>query len=190
MARAQFDKEKVLKNASNTFWRLGYNATSMQTIFAETGLKPGSVYLAFGSKEGLFKESLDYYAKESVEKLESILTQYNSPEEAIKTILMQLIDESCQAQYCSCFLIKSQLELTDESFELKNYVSEQLLKMEEVYYKHLLNTNSESEAKVKATSIMLHIFGIRVYGYHQQSHEQLVEALHFSLPWLSWSPVH
>lgn len=190
MARVQFNKEQVLEKASDTFWRLGYSGTSMQTIVKETGLKPGSIYLAFGNKEGLFKESLDYYTEQSLEQLESILIQYSSLEEAIKHILIAFIDESCQAQYCSCFLIKSQLELTDESPELQSYVSERLRKIENVYFKHLLINSNEVEAKAKATSIMLHIFGIRVYGYHHQSREQLINALHFSLPWLLWEPTH
>ena len=190
MARMQFDKEHVLKNASNAFWRLGYNGTSMQTIVAETGLKPGSIYLAFGNKEGLFKESLDYYAKQSIDKLELTLAEYGSLEEAIPDILMTFINESCQTNYCSCFLIKSQLELTDESPQLQHCVSEQLRKIENVYFTHLLKNNNESEAKAKATSIMLHIFGIRVYGYHHQSREQLITALHFNLPWLKWTSVH
>jgi len=190
MARMQFDKEQVLKNASDAFWRLGYNGTSMQTIVKETGLKPGSIYLAFGNKEGLFKEALDYYAQQSIDKLELILSQHNSLEEAIKYVLMTFIDESCQTKYCSCFLIKSQLELTDESPELQEYVSEQLRKIENVYFTHFLKNNNDGEAKAKATSIMLHIFGIRVYGYHHQSREQLVNALHFNLPWLLWTSVH
>jgi AcrR family transcriptional regulator len=186
MARMQFDKEQVLENASNAFWRLGYNATSMQTVVEETGLKPGSIYLAFGNKEGLFKESLDYYATQSLANLEAALAQYDNAEDAIPHILMTFIEESCQAEYCSCFLVKSQLELNSQQTELKEYVSQRLRKVESLYVEHFLKNNTESEAKAKAASIMLHIFGIRVYGYHSHSKEQLINALRLGLPWLSW----
>ncbi|NQZ33211.1 MAG: TetR/AcrR family transcriptional regulator [Oceanospirillaceae bacterium] len=190
MARAQFDKEQVLESAANAFWRLGYNATSMQTVFEKTGLKPGSIFLAFGNKEGLFKEALGHNTEQSLIKLESTLTQYETVEEAIRHILVSFIEESCQSNYCSCFLVKSQLELSDHQVELQDYVSERLRKIESLYFKHLLKTNSESEAQAKASSVMLHIFGVRVYGYHSQSKNQLMDALRLGLPWLAWPSVH
>ena len=190
MARAQFDKEQVLENAANAFWRLGYNATSMQTVFEQTGLKPGSIYLAFGNKEGLFKESLNFYTLQSLEKLESTLTEHPTVEEAIRHILIRFIDESCQSSYCSCFLVKSQLELSEHQAELKSYVSERLRKVESLYCKHLSKTNTASEAQAKASSVMLHIFGIRVYGYHRHSRDQLIAALRLGLPWLAWPADH
>ncbi|MCV2402528.1 TetR/AcrR family transcriptional regulator [Marinomonas sp. C2222] len=186
MARAQFDKQQVLENASNAFWRLGYNATSMQTVVAETGLKPGSIYLAFGNKEGLFKESLDFYTQQSLAKLEAILTQYDNAEAAIPHILMNLINESCQTEYCSCFLVKSQLELNADQTELKEYVSQQLRKVETLYQSYFLKSHSEEEASARAASLMVHIFGIRVYGYHSHSKEQLIAAARIGLPWLIW----
>ncbi len=190
MARMQFDKEQVLENASNAFWRLGYNATSMQTVVEETGLKPGSIYLAFGNKEGLFKESLDHYAKQSVANVGAMLAKYEHAEEAIPYILMLFIEESCRSEYCSCFLVKSQLELNNQQAELKEYVSQKLRKIESLYMESFLKNNTESEAKAKAASVMLHIFGIRVYGYHSHSKEQLIDALRLGLPWLSWPADH
>lgn len=190
MARAQFDKQQVLENASNAFWRLGYNATSMQTVVAETGLKPGSIYLAFGNKEGLFKESLDFYTQQSLSKLEVILSQYTSAEEAIPHILMNLINESCQTEYYSCFLVKSQLELNADQTELKEYVSQQLRKVETLYKSYFLKKYSEEEASARAASVMLHVFGIRVYGYHNHSKEQLINAAQVGMPWLNWTTAH
>jgi AcrR family transcriptional regulator len=190
MARVQFDKEQVLENATNAFWRLGYTATSMQTLVEQTGLKPGSIYLAFGNKEGLFKESLDYYAQQSLNNLEAMLAKYSSVEEALPHIFMAFIEESCRSEYCSCFLVKSQLELNDQQADLKDYVSQRLRKVESVYFENFLKSNSESDAKAKAASVMLHIFGIRVYGYHSHSKDQLIDALRLGLPWLSWSSDH
>lgn len=190
MAKVQFDKQQVLENATKAFWRFGYTATSMQTLVEQTGLKPGSLYLAFGNKEGLFRESLDYYAEQSLENLEATLAQYASVEEALPNILMALIEESSQAEYCSCFLVKSQLELSDGQIELKEHVSQRLRKVETLYFNSLLKNHTEAEARAKATSIMMHIFGIRVYGYHTNAKEELIDAVRLGLPWLSWSTQH
>lgn len=190
MARVQFDKSKVLESATHAFWRLGYTATSMQTLVTQTGLKPGSIYLAFGNKEGLFKESLDYYAEQSLANLEAMLAQYESIEEALPHILLALIEESSQSEYCSCFLVKSQLELSDEQAELKQHVSQRLRKVESLYFEGFLKNNSEAEASAKAASVMIHIFGIRVYGYHTNSKEQLMNGIRLGLPWLAWETLH
>ncbi|MBD5771340.1 TetR/AcrR family transcriptional regulator [Marinomonas colpomeniae] len=190
MARVRFDKEKVLESATNAFWHLGYTATSMQTLVELTGLKPGSIYLAFGNKEGLFKESLDYYAQQSLDNLEATLDKYQSAEEALPHILMTFVEESCQSEYCSCFLVKSQLELSEQQTELKDHVSQRLRKVESLYFASFLKNNTENVAKAKAASIMLHIFGVRVYGYHSHSKDQLIDALHLGLPWLSWPINH
>lgn len=190
MAKAQFDKQQVLHKATCAFWQLGYHATSMQTLVAETGLKPGSLYLAFGNKEGLFKASLDHYAQQSIEQLTTLLADYECAEDALPQILMGFIDESQQSNYCSCFLVKSQLELTPEQSALKQYVSECLRKIEAIYAQKLLTSNTEADAKAKAASLMLHIFGIRVYGYHQGSKAELMAAVRVGLPWLSWPSLH
>jgi len=44
------------------FWKSGYAAASMSDLYAATGLKPGSVYAAFGDKEGLFRRAFETYA--------------------------------------------------------------------------------------------------------------------------------
>lgn len=186
MARAQFDKQQILEQASNAFWRFGYHATSMQTVFEATGLKPGSIYLAFNNKEGLFKASLEYYTQQSLSKLTAHLSQAKSTEEGICKILMEFVEESCQADFCSCFLVKSQLELSDEK-ALQACVSAHLKQIESLYFSYLNRTYETADAASKATSLMLHIFGMRVYGYHNQSREQILGALQIGLPWLPWS---
>jgi TetR/AcrR family transcriptional regulator, transcriptional repressor for nem operon len=62
MARVkEFDVERVLDRAADTFWRLGYDATSIHNLEEATGLGRGSLYNAFGDKEGLFLAALDRY---------------------------------------------------------------------------------------------------------------------------------
>ena len=62
MARPkEFDAEKVLATAADVFWRRGYEVVSIQDLEAATGLGRGSLYNAFGDKEGLFIAALDRY---------------------------------------------------------------------------------------------------------------------------------
>ncbi len=43
------------------FWDKGFHATSLKDLEAALKMKPGSIYAAFGSKEGLFLEALKRY---------------------------------------------------------------------------------------------------------------------------------
>ncbi|GAB2176036.1 TetR/AcrR family transcriptional regulator [Dongia sp. agr-C8] len=64
MARPkEFDAEKVLASAADVFWRRGYDVVSIQELEAATGLGRGSLYNAFGDKEGLFIAALDRYVE-------------------------------------------------------------------------------------------------------------------------------
>lgn len=57
----EFDRETVLDRASELFWRLGYEVVTVQDLESATGLGRGSLYNAFGDKEGLFMAALDRY---------------------------------------------------------------------------------------------------------------------------------
>lgn len=57
-----FDIDTVAEQAMRVFWKSGYASASMADLYAATGLKPGSVYAAFGDKEGLFRRAFEAYA--------------------------------------------------------------------------------------------------------------------------------
>ncbi|MBD3610778.1 MAG: helix-turn-helix transcriptional regulator, partial [Gammaproteobacteria bacterium] len=76
MARpVEFEMDTVLQKAMDTFWEHGYSATSMSNLVEVTGLKPGSIYAAFGSKEGLFLSAIDKYGQRSVKRLQALIEQ-------------------------------------------------------------------------------------------------------------------
>jgi AcrR family transcriptional regulator len=57
----EFDTESMLEQATRLFWRLGYDAVTIQDVEAATGLGRGSLYHAYADKEGLFLAVLDSY---------------------------------------------------------------------------------------------------------------------------------
>jgi TetR/AcrR family transcriptional regulator, transcriptional repressor for nem operon len=60
----EFEPEEVLDSAMRQFWERGYRATSVDDLVRATGVKPGSLYMAFpGGKRALFLGSLDRYSK-------------------------------------------------------------------------------------------------------------------------------
>ncbi len=186
MAKVQFDRGDVIENATKLFWDSGFNGTSMQEVFAVTGLKPGSIYLAFGNKEGLFRETLDSYAFNNLNDIKRTLDSTESVSHGICKILRHMVNESSQSDYCSCFLVKSQLELASEHPELHALVVRHLQEVEDLYRDYLLSECDKGTAMIRARSIMMHIFGLRVYGYLNSSPKKMLDGVKAGLPWLPW----
>ena len=58
-----FDRDAALEAAMLLFWRKGFAATSMSDLCDAMGINSPSLYAAFGSKEALYLEAVDYYAR-------------------------------------------------------------------------------------------------------------------------------
>ena len=56
-----FDRMQALDRALMAFWRNGFEATSMNDLVETMGINSPSIYAAFGSKEGLFAETVQRY---------------------------------------------------------------------------------------------------------------------------------
>lgn len=186
MVRAQFDREKVVQEATRLFWQQGFSGASMQQVFKATGLKPGSLYLAFGSKEGLYQAALQHYASQSQATVRQQLEEAPSVREGICRILLRMVDEAGSKDYCSCFLVKSQLELAAAGGNLLHSISGYLNDMEELYVDYISRDYPPEQARIYAASLMMHIYGIRVYGYLGHPRETAVAGLKSGLPWLPW----
>lgn len=53
----------MLHQATLTFWRLGYEGASIADLTGAMGITPQSLYAAFGSKAGLYREVLAHYQR-------------------------------------------------------------------------------------------------------------------------------
>lgn len=84
MARKkEYSEEEVLDRAMHLFWRKGYVTTSMKMLEKEMGINKFSIYSSFGSKHGLFVESLKSY-KSKVKGLFEKFEKSNKGVESIK----------------------------------------------------------------------------------------------------------
>ncbi|MCR3713743.1 TetR/AcrR family transcriptional regulator [Citrobacter freundii] len=58
-----FDREAALHKALKIFWTHGYEPTSVADLCSAIGIRPPSLYAAFGSKAELFIEAARYYER-------------------------------------------------------------------------------------------------------------------------------
>src|SRR5258708_37217740 len=58
-----FDRDTALEAAMFLFWRKGFATTSMNDLCDAMGVGSPSLYAAFGSKEALYLEAVEQYAR-------------------------------------------------------------------------------------------------------------------------------
>jgi AcrR family transcriptional regulator len=58
-----FDHEQALEKAMHVFWARGYEGASMSDLTEALGVNKPSIYGAFGSKEELFRKTLQRYVE-------------------------------------------------------------------------------------------------------------------------------
>ena len=83
MARKkQYIEEEVIDKAMHLFWKNGYENTSMQMLEKEMGINKFSIYSSFGSKHGVFIESLNSYNA----KTKDMFDNFKNAENGVKDI--------------------------------------------------------------------------------------------------------
>ena len=83
MARKKaYREDLVIEKAMHLFWRNGYEGTSMQMLEKEMGINKFSIYSSFGSKNGVFLESIACYKK----KLYTLVNELKATQKGIAGI--------------------------------------------------------------------------------------------------------
>ncbi|WP_062017940.1 TetR/AcrR family transcriptional regulator [Aureimonas sp. AU4] len=115
---ASFDRDDVLDKAMRVFWEKGYASASMSDLTTAMGIASPSIYAAFGSKEGLYREALDRYVALSREGLARIL-ELPTARESVEGLLLKAVAAFSRSGVPSgCMLEQTVAEIGDQSPEL------------------------------------------------------------------------
>lgn len=176
----QFDRQEVVDKAMSLYWQKGFHATSMRNLQDEVNLRPGSLYAAFGSKEGLFKEALKNYTRIGLEQLDHCRSEHDSPLEAMKAFVkLQVIDTQVKAPNGMCMLAKTLGELTTEHEQLLEVTKQHLGEISDGFAKLLKQAQDRGEiSTVKdayqlAEYIQVQIAGLRVFAKINNDQDKL-----------------
>ncbi len=82
-----FDRDKALEQAMLSFWRHGYETTSISDLTAAMGISAPSLYTAYGDKKQLFLEAMQLYAG-SPDEIEQALSEAPTAGEAAQRMLV------------------------------------------------------------------------------------------------------
>ena len=78
-----YDPQAALRQVTDTFWKTGYSATSLDDISAATGMNRPSLYAAFGDKHALYLEALAGYWRISLAATREALADDRPLDEAL-----------------------------------------------------------------------------------------------------------
>lgn len=131
----EFDLDKALNAAMETFWYQGYEATSLADLMTATGLQKGSIYKAFKDKHSLFLQALERYLEQAYQFHEMQLTQGDFPKERLRYWLQRTLEVyGNYSDNRGCFGVNSVVELAPHDEKVKqlvhynNYRLQRLLK--------------------------------------------------------------
>ncbi|MEU3979380.1 helix-turn-helix domain-containing protein [Streptomyces sp. NPDC026672] len=112
MARTrEFDTDAVIAAAMEAFRHTGYEGTSMRDLAEATGLGSGSLYAAFGSKEGLYLAALDLYRQRYALPLISLLRSGNDAREVVREVFVGAVDEIARdGDHKACLIVAAAME--------------------------------------------------------------------------------
>ncbi|MDC8774133.1 TetR/AcrR family transcriptional regulator [Roseateles albus] len=82
-----FDRQLALEIALDLFWRRGFEGTSTTELTAAMSISQPSLYAAFGSKEGLYREALDLYVLRYGARVQQLLDAKAAAKETLAALL-------------------------------------------------------------------------------------------------------
>jgi TetR/AcrR family transcriptional repressor of nem operon len=139
----QFDQDAVVERAMMLFWRRGYGGTSIQDLEKATRLRRGSLYNAFGDKQGLFVAALKRYestvGQERIKQL-SNPDAYRAIEGFLDTLVAQMSEPSRPR---GCLHTNTSLEFPNAPDEVLRVVAERTAGIEGAIYTVLRRAQAE-----------------------------------------------
>jgi len=139
----QFDHDAVVDRAMMMFWRRGYGGTSIQDLEKATRLHRGSLYNAFGDKQGLFVAALKRYettvSQERIKQL-SNPDPYRAIEGFLNTLITQMSEPSRPR---GCLHTNTSLEFPHAPDEILRVIAERTAGIEGAIYVVLRRAQAE-----------------------------------------------
>ena len=124
MARTkEFDREEVLAKAMETFWRYGYEGTSMQTLVQNMGINRGSLYDTFGDKRSLFLAAIAHYEQTVLKEMIACLKTADAGKQTIINLFRGLVAKTVSNKDCyGCLITNTAIELCPHDAETQSKV--------------------------------------------------------------------
>lgn len=164
----EFDIDAAVDRAKVLFWRQGFHATSVSDLSRELNLGAGSIYAAFGSKEGVYERAFERYCNEEAGALIEALEEAQDVRAALRRMMVGLMEMDL-ADGRGCFLVNAVTERDDDP-ATRERASSALARMEAAFAGALERARARGEIApgkdpvAIARLLLTFIQGLRVVG--------------------------
>ncbi|WP_084957884.1 TetR/AcrR family transcriptional regulator [Thermoactinospora rubra] len=189
MARTrEFDTDAAVERAMEVFWRKGYAATSIQDLVEATGVGRGSLYAAFGSKDGLYEAALERYARQSTGRAAAALERDAPVREVLRELMLGMVDETVlDPQRRGCLVTNTAVERLPADRTAGRVVGDALDALTRSIRRALCRARERGELRADADVTAMADFvvtalqGIRVQGKAGADRRRLADVVDLAL---------
>lgn len=143
-----FDVDEALDAAVETFWRHGFDATSMQTLCRAMEIQPGSVYATFGNKRELLLAALRRYVEtvsaEAVQRVNGAPSGMQGLCDYFEHLVEAMVDGK---RRWGCLVTNSLVELAERDPELAGMFQRHLTGLRTAFAGALVRASAEGELR-------------------------------------------
>jgi AcrR family transcriptional regulator len=124
MARPRvFDIDKAIETAALSFWKNGYEQTSVADLTREMGISPPSFYFAFESKDGLFRKALGHYVATYLSFVPEAFKQPTARGVAEKILYGSVDLYTNPASPRGCLIVNCSLPCSESNIEIRKEIA-------------------------------------------------------------------
>jgi AcrR family transcriptional regulator len=123
----EFDRQEALQRAMELFWAQGYEGTTLADLQkAMGGITAPSFYAAFGSKEALFRESVELYKQTQGAPVAEALAKGPTMRAAIEGMLRAAAESVCgQGKPHGCLMVLGAMNCMPANKGIEDFMREQ-----------------------------------------------------------------
>ncbi len=190
MARpVEFEREDVLSNAMEQFWREGYEASSVQKLLDVTGINRGTLYNSFGDKDTFFKSCLDKYNEQMKIIIDGTLGNAEMKGwQAIEAYFdASVVSAPAKQRNLGCLLVNSVCESINWDKEIQKLLKASLNNIRKALLGRVKELDKAGQlkkgvsAEMAADILMNALNGLRVHARGGKTPKQLAELVAFTV---------
>jgi TetR/AcrR family transcriptional repressor of nem operon len=172
MARTrEFDTDQAVGAAVKTFRAKGFAGSSIQDLVEATGVGRGSLYAAFGDKDGLYQAAMDRYRGDYAAPLLELLATDAPARTLIRQTLEGLVEEILRdGDQQSCLIVSAAAERFHGDAEVEKHIRATTTALEDALTQLLTrgqasgDIGSTAQPRDLARFLIATIHGLRVAG--------------------------
>ena len=190
MARpVEFEKDAVLTNAMEQFWKEGYEASSVQKLLDATDINRGTLYNSFGDKDTFFKSCVEKYNELVKANIDATLGNSKmNPWKAIEAWFdVTIVSAPNKQRILGCLLVNSVCESINWDKDMQKVLKSSLNGIRRAILGRTKELEKSRQLKrgVKADTaadILMNLYaGLQVNARNGKGPKQLADLLGFTL---------